>query len=216
MYPRQLAQRKVEESVPSVDRASDCNPSRLTCYCTSVRRRTISSDNETGSTLILALIFLIMVSVLVIAMTSWAVNDLNNTSRFQGASDQMYAAGGATEVAISSARYTYPSTLKGICSGTSSPIPINGFYIQDWCSTTQYVSLSVTREVTLTACLMASANTSLTGPCQTTSGPVPTLLTAVVDFDDHTVTESPGRQNCTALYPVNCGASMSIVSWNML
>ena len=164
---------------------------------------------ESGSVLLLALLFLVMVSLILVSLGSWATNDLNNTSRFQSASSELYGAGGATEVAIRAARYTYtyPSESGTICPGTTEPIPINGYYFEDWCVTVTNISLSVTRQVTLTACVVPSSSSSLTGPCQSP------LLTVVVDFDDHTPNESPGRQNCTATSTLSCGAGMRLVSW---
>ncbi len=162
----------------------------------------------------LSLVFLVVVSLVMVALASWAVNDLNNTHGFRGASTKLYAAGGATEVAIDAMRYTYSSTTNGPCLGTPSPIQINGYFIEDWCQVTFNVSPTATREVTFTACLMPSATSSLEGdtPCTVNGAIVPALMTAVVDFDDHTLGENPGNPNCTATNTV-CGQSMTLMSW---
>jgi len=149
----------------------------------------------------------------VVALASWATNDLNNTKNFGSASTRLYAAGGATEIAIDAMRYNYTSTSDGPCLGTPNPVSINGFSVEDWCHVTTDVSPTATRQITITACLM-SVSGSLQGvdPCTVNGTVVPTLLTAVVDFNDHTITENPANPNCTETNPI-CGTSMTLVSW---
>ena len=67
--------------------------------------------DETGAVLVLALIFLLVAGVIIGSLVSWSSNDLLNTSNLQGARSLAYSAGGATDVAIQSARYTSPDSL---------------------------------------------------------------------------------------------------------
>ena len=64
-----------------------------------------SSDrSETGSSLILALIFIVVVSILVGAVSSMAMNDLNNTTQFNSATTLDYTATSVANLAIQSVR----------------------------------------------------------------------------------------------------------------
>jgi hypothetical protein len=67
--------------------------------------------DETGAVLVLALIFLLVAGVIIGSLVSWSSNDLLNTGNLQGGRSLVYSAGGATDVAIQSARYTPPDSL---------------------------------------------------------------------------------------------------------
>ena len=67
--------------------------------------------DETGAVLVLALVFLGVAGVIIGSLVTWSSNDLLNTSNLQGARSLAYSAGGATDVAIQSARYTSPDSL---------------------------------------------------------------------------------------------------------
>jgi hypothetical protein len=188
----------------------------------------IEARGETGAVLILVMIFLVVVSVLVGTLSSWAINDLNNVAAFQNNGSKLYAAGGATQVAIRSSRYTLPSCLNGsttscsyVCPSSATPVLINGLYIQDWCAITIDLG-ATTRQVVLSACLMPSSSSSLTGfdsstgECKIygTSTEVPVLLTATVDFDDNPPNATPATPPCTSVANEStCGLKMTIVSW---
>lgn len=166
--------------------------------------------NDEGSILIITFLFLIMVSLIVVTLSSWTSNGLNNTVRFKKAANELYSADGVTQIAIRSARYTYPTSLSEVCPGTPNPIEIDGVSVQVWCSTVDNVGVYITRQTTLTACL---TNSQLTGACTTSAGNVPQLLVATVDFDDATVNSNPYNPNCSSSNQSTCGAAMTIVSW---
>ena len=177
-----------------------------------------SRPTDEGSVLIITFIFLILVSLVVTTLSSWAANGLNNSLRFQASANQLYAASGATQVAMRAARYTFPTSSSEVCPGTPSPLLINGVYIQVWCQNQPLASgftingSAFTRETTLSACLMPSGSAQLTGVCTTSSGAVPQLLVAVVYYDD---VESNvfNPYNCTATYQSTCGVAMQVFSW---
>src|ERR1700691_720886 len=82
--------------------------------------------SEAGSSMILALVYIVAISLVVGALASWVMNDLNNTVHFQSASDRDYAATAAADIAISNIRYapyqsqTPPSTT-GNCWAPAAP-----------------------------------------------------------------------------------------------
>ena len=86
---------------------------RTTCDTNVGRGPSRRQASERGSSLILALVYIVSVSLIVGALADWAMNDINNTTHFQTASSLDNAVSGATEVAIQSMRYypQYPATL---------------------------------------------------------------------------------------------------------
>lgn len=180
-------------------------------------RRDSHLDDD-GSVLIITFIFLILVSLVVATLSSWAVNGLNNTGHFQTSTNELYAANGATQVAMRAARYTYPASTSQVCPGTLNPIQINGTYVQVWCQNQAQTSgftingAAFTRKTTLTACLMSSESSQLTGVCTTSAGNVRQLLVAVVYYDD-VVSTTFNPYNCTPTYQSTCGVAMRVFSW---
>jgi hypothetical protein len=171
------------------------------------------------------LVFFLAVAVIAGAMSSWAINDLNNVARFRSAGSELYAADGATQVAIRASRYTYPTcAVNGTtpcagskCPGTATPLSINNYIIQDWCATT--LNVQGLRQVALTACLLQSSTDNLSGldvngNCLINGTTQPALLTAVVDFNDNPPPANPADLNCTSTSQSTCGlGDMTIISW---
>jgi hypothetical protein len=182
-------------------------------------------QDESGSVLILAMAFLLAISLIVGALANWAMNDLNNTTKFNTSSSLHYAATSAIQVAIQSIRYSplMPQTQSpalNYCwtpqSGYVSQLSnFDGFTVAVWCSTVQTLSSARTRVVTLIAC------TSILNPNNTTSS-LPTvqaaasacqaspLLTARVAFDDYpSAGGAPLSLTCTTW----CGQGATTELW---
>ena len=183
--------------------------------------------DERGSSLILALVYIVSVSLIVGALADWAMNDLNNTSHFQNASLMDNAVSGATEVAIQSMRYNpFPVsqtdlTTSGFAncwsylpSGTyASDVTINkSDLVAVWCSTAQNLKSPNTRVVTFIACPETAANVAsgsvatAMGMCQSR----PTLK-AVVTFDDYP--SGGGGLLTQTCIPPNCGYAATTNQW---
>ncbi len=150
---------------------------------------------ETGAILILALIYILTISLIVIALSTWATNNLNNTAHFTSARLMNYSASNATELAIQNIRYaplvdpgqtllaannptdTNPSYCWG--NGAPSHLLTDAFDMAVWCSTVQYLGAAPrTRVVTFSTCLATVSNTSCA---------LNPLLQAVVSFNDYAV-----------------------------
>jgi hypothetical protein len=171
--------------------------------------------DEAGAVLVLALVFLIVVGAIVGSLTTWTMNDLNNTSHFTSARSLQYAANSATEVAIQSIRYnpllgtdqTLNASPPSYCWGnaTTPALPaIDGENFAVWCSTTWNPSSSQTRVVTFSTCLVTSTETAAS--CAASP-----FLQAVVSFDDY---PSGGTaEYATAPCVVYCGTNMTVISW---
>lgn len=175
------------------------------------------TGDEAGSSLILALVYIVSISLIVGALADWTMNDLTNTTHFKNASQLDYAVSSAAEVAVQSIRYAPllgPNDTQYPTSGTvsycwsppdgssTSNLPTNGYDITVWCSETQNLASSATRVVTIYACESSvSASACVSGD----------LLTAEVTFDDY----PPGgaatlTQTCTAGV---CGQGATTNEW---
>ena len=178
--------------------------------------------------MILALVFIVVVSVVGLALTSWASNDLNNSTKFSSVSSLRYAASSVTDVAIQTIRYnplpaaTPPSltpTGFGVCwtptSGSVSQLTISAgtvtgtttisipITITVWCNTTENLDSPNTRVVTVKACKGSNSNSACTP-----------VLQAVVAYDDYPITGLPALpQQCNLITPPSCGEGMTLQSW---
>lgn len=197
-----------------------------------------SSRNESGAVLLLALAYIVAVGMIVGALADWAMNDLNNTTKFNAASELSYAVSSVTTTAIQSIRYaplpsTPTSSEYGVNGGAGQPtglgncwtpaanspasqLTIDTYTVAVWCNTVINLSQATTRTVTLYACLssltsasLSSAVTQAQQSCQNSP-----LLTAVVIFDDY---PSGGGLLLTSqcnLAVGQCGEGQTLVSWN--
>jgi hypothetical protein len=172
---------------------------------------------EEGAILMLALAYLVAVSLVVALLSTWATNDLNNSKTFSSANSLTLAATDMTDAAIQYVRYN-PLISTSQLADQSSPVvgcwgpdvsledipDINGDQIAVWCSTIWDPSSEATRTVTFDACPITVSTASCTG--------TNTTLTAVVQFDDYppAPTKSAPIQ---VLCSVWCGTGMTIAQW---
>lgn len=174
-------------------------------------------ESERGAVLILALVYIVVIGLTVAALTNWASNDLNNTTKFQDASSEHYALSSAMDTAIESERYApvptnpgsgqYGGTPLGECwqpaSGTYQ-ITVNNYSIAVWCTAEINLSSSSTRTLTAYACPSSLSSSA----CEAAPS-----LTAVVTYDDY---PDPAGTQLTSQCNVNggqCGYSETLVSW---
>jgi len=173
--------------------------------------------DETGASLILALIFLVVVSLIVLSMATWTSTGLNASARFTAAQSIVSTANSATEVAVQSARYNFQSStidasppVPCLPSGFNTPIVPNGQSLSTWCST-QWNPLSAsTRKVAFYTCLSAITTASA---CATRP-----LLLAIVTYNDFPIggnyescapTTSPTPPSGVS----SCGTGMVVDTW---
>lgn len=181
------------------------------------RHREFRAD-EAGAILVLALVYIIVISAIVAALSTWALNDLNNTTQFSSARNTDYSANSATDLAINSIRTNPiswsledpsppnpPNTLPTNCWGaqnTTSSLTTDGVAMSAWCSTFQNLASPDTRVVTISTCKSSESATAC--------GKDP-LLQAVVTFDDYPSGGGPLlTQQCTT----TCGDGAILNGWN--
>ena len=175
---------------------------RSTWLCRACSKRAVprvaegrgNGRNDTGATLILALLFLVVIGLLVGGLASWTANNLTDAVTFQNARSSELALNSATQLAIQNIRYqpllnagqTLNANPPSYCWGagpTSQTPPTQGPTVEVWCSTTWDAAgssittpsgsaITSTREVTITACLTSvttNVNTCVASPGPTDS-----------------------------------------------
>src|SRR5579863_3282242 len=73
------------------------------------QRRPGRAKGEEGASLLLALIFLVVISLVIISTVGWAGNDIRLTANFQDAQQFEAAANNATEAAVQYVRFNFLS-----------------------------------------------------------------------------------------------------------
>jgi hypothetical protein len=177
------------------------------------------SQDDTGSSLILAMVMLIVVGSIVMGLTSMASNDLNNTTHFKSAQAMDSTLNTAAETALSNIRYNFePQTLNvsppapcwvpaASASGypdaqVATTVDAKSYAVDAWCSTTWAPFSNKTRVVTVSLCPSSvSAISCSAAP----------WLQATVTFDDYASPLSPLESaQCSA----TCGTGMTINGWS--
>jgi hypothetical protein len=183
------------------------------------------SRDDSGAVLVLALVFLVTVSVIVGALTDWVSNDLMNSQSFGATQTLNNEATNAVNLGVQSIRYTpllynaatvTDQTLNAsppsYCWGTG---PSQAFNMNVYCSTIWNPQSASTRKVTVSACPTART-APVTGTASWTSAQntcaASPLLQAIVTFDDYPPTgvSSPNQTQCVTY----CGSTLNINSWN--
>ena len=187
-------------------------------------RHAIAQD-ESGAILILALVFLVAVSLIVAALLTFVGTSLTATASFTNARINETAATNAVNLAIQESRVTFATQMENAFGGSTTssasqpsacwfdsggnpqqPQPIAGQPQYDvWCSMIWQPFSSNTRIVTYSACPSSVSNVVCTA--------APTLQ-VVEDFDDY-----PPGVGVPLVNPVQCnfynycGQSMTQISW---
>jgi hypothetical protein len=174
--------------------------------------------------MILALVYIVAISLVVGALASWVMNDLNNTVHFQSASDRDYAATAAADIAIANIRYapyqtqTPPGTT-GNCwtpavpANTTGPAPIDGYTMAVWCNTYQNSTTLLTRStrtVTFYVCQESTLDLSNAVTAAYDCSQKPLLLVKVV-YDDYPQGEVTGY--LTSVCTNTCGEQATVEDW---
>ena len=167
------------------------------------RRR---ARDESGASLILALVFILVTSVTVLSLSTLASNGLNSVAKFRTPQLARSAVNSAMTTAVDEERYTVtPASVTSppaLCTpSVTIPESNQSYTFAIWCSTTLNLGSKQTRTVTFTACPSTSTQTN----CSSSQ-----LLVAVVIFDDYTY---PVSQILTSYCTKNCGTAEKISSW---
>ncbi len=189
-----------------------------------------SNRSDNGSSLVLALVFLIAVSLIVTTLMFSVQNNLNNATRFSTVQSVQSSAGSATELAIQNLKASFEGqTLFAsppagcLNSAGLTQIALNNHTFNVWCSTMWNPNGSDslwpafgadkpgsdTRMVTIVTCL-----SSVSSAAACASSP---LLQATVSFDDYpSGFGTPVYLPCddvNAASVLTCGSGTIVDSW---
>jgi hypothetical protein len=156
------------------------------------------SRNDTGATLVLALIFMAVTSLIVFALLSWSGNNIANVAAFQDGRAVNYAVNSAMETAVQDVRYS-PTA----CPSTGLVVPSNNVTVNVYCSPNPETEggTAASRVITFKACTSdVSASACASKP----------YLQAVATFDDYSSSSTIGS---SILCSATCGTTMRINSW---
>ncbi|HZU80806.1 MAG TPA: hypothetical protein VE991_12890 [Acidimicrobiales bacterium] len=144
----------------------------------------------------MALIFLVAISLVVVALATQTTNNVKNSVALKGQRSLEFGANSATEIAVQQARYEYsvPSGPNACLSG----LPVNGTTFAVTCSTTYNPASASTRVVAFYTCS--------SGSC----GPSNNLVAAQVSFNDYS---AAGIDSCSVATTASCGTGMAVNSW---
>ncbi len=172
---------------------------------------------ERGASLILAMIFMSVVSLISLALATWATTGLRSTISFTAAQSTVSTANSVAELAVQEVRYHFFSSSlwaqpPASCWDTSgTPSVLNQYGLNNqpmnaWCSTRwSPSSVTTTRRVTIYVCPITFSNSA----CATTP-----FLQVIVSFDDYPA--AGGSLGCNYDNPnewTTCGTYMTINSW---
>ena len=190
-------------------------------------RRTSSVDS--GASLILAMIFMSVVSLISLAMAAWATTGLHSTISFTAAQSTVSTANSVAEVTLQEVRGAfYTNTIWAqppvSCWGPTNWTPldlqgINNSSLTAYCSTAwPYDGSNSRRQVTISICPTPAATPTSADATKCATAP---YLQVVATFDDRPASGS--FPNCNneptyqSSYPTtqwsSCGTFMTINSW---
>jgi hypothetical protein len=181
--------------------------------------------DDQGAVLILALIFLVAVSLIVMALLSWVGTSLTATGAFANERSLESAVTSAMNLAIDSSRYPSVTptnqqwaTLWTQQENASPPVAcfpggtiptIDNEPVEVFCSMQWQPFTAETRTITYSACDEVNGTLPTAPAC----ADAPTLL-AIVVYDDYPTGVTTPYPNPTPCYDTDfCGQSMTQVSW---
>jgi hypothetical protein len=156
-------------------------------------RRSPRTRNETGATLVLALIFTTVIGMVVGSFALVSGNDILNIANFKGSRAALATAEGAVQAQMSAMRYSYATSCPG------SPYTLNNQTVVVTCSVTVNPASSASRVATFTAAPQGQSSLH--------------LITAQVTYDDFS--SSFNKNDClpSTPSPTTCGSAMTVNSW---
>ena len=163
-----------------------------------------TAHDESGAVLILALVFVFVVSLIVLGITEWAGNDLRNTANFAAERSASYATGGATQTAISTVGATPPTeTTSALVSSQSySSLSVTALPVGIPAGTTVVIGTiptTVTQSLTVSSAAQPGATVINVSPFMASAAqPAGTLVNVGV---------------CPGGGPMTIGNSVPVTAW---
>ncbi len=178
-------------------------------------RKVQRRGDEDGSSLLLALLFLAAISVIVLALVSFAENSLADSAKFNTATNVQYSTGAAAQLEIQNLRFSYQATnatATNCTPGNASPVAstatftLNAVKVSVFCTYVSTPTIAQSRVITMYACEEDGA--SYVGAAACVAHP---FLQTQVSFNDYTITD---KNQCTSnANQISCGTSMNVAYW---
>jgi len=184
--------------------------------------------DQSGAVMILALVFLVAVSFIVIALLGWVGTSLTASAKYSDERGTETAATSAVNLAIQNTRYTFSSAMVNAsppvqCWGSTS-VPNASSYsdtsnnksVDVWCSMVwqPFSQTAQTRTITYSACLDATPSSPSPSAAACAANPI---LQVVVAFDDYppgaAIVPNDHPVPCTTPPNGFCGESLTQQSW---
>jgi hypothetical protein len=191
------------------------------------RRHVGTSERDRGTALILALVFLLVVSVVILALSNFAVEAGTNTTNLRTQRSIETAAENAATAAMQNVRTNYgatnyetvssgvvvPPTPKsclpsGLSPSLVTPYGTDSSALVAWCMGYPYPSSIPTRVVDIFVC-----GGSVSGSACVANGNSSTILQAEVGIND--LVAGSSSTTCPTTSPTQCGLSASITTWDI-
>ena len=190
-------------------------------------RSATPADDESGAILVLALVFLVAVSLIVTGLLTFVGTSLSATGTFQNERNVEYALTDAVNLAIQNTRYQFDAGSPTPFLNNPSPelcatysVPNETVSVDAYCSMVWQPFSANTRVFTYVAC-PAPAQSVATSAEDCAAQP---LLQDIVAFYDYptggAASPSPNPTPCTPIQPINgspgngsCGETMTQISW---
>ncbi len=183
----------------------------------STRAAQARGTDESGAILVLALVFLVAVSLIVTALLTWMGTSLSATGSFTFERNVEYAATDAVNLAIQNTRFSFdvgsPTPfLNNATPEACAAYTTSGQSVDVYCSMLWQPYSANTRVFTYSACSAGSPSDASPADCAAKP-----LLQAIVAFDDYPPGVAAPSPNPTPCQPISkngsCGLSMTQVSW---
>ena len=188
------------------------------------------SGDESGAILILALVFLVAVSLIVTGLLTWVGTSLSATGTFQNERNVELGLTNGVNLAIHNTRYQFdagsPTPFLNnpspeLCGTYQIPNESSNNLVNVYCSMIWQPFSANTRVFTYSACAYTATPTSSTPAADCAAQP---SLQDIVAFYDYptggAASPSPNPTPCTPIQPINnspgngsCGETMTQVSW---
>jgi hypothetical protein len=187
------------------------------------------SDDESGAVLILALVFLVAVSLIVTALLTWVGTSLSATGTFQNERNVELALTDGVNLAIQNTRFQFdtgsPTAFLNnpspeLCATYQVPAEASNNFVNVYCSMVWQPFSANTRVFTYSACAYTTTPTSSTPAADCAAQPQLQDIVAFYDYPPGAASPSPNPTPCTPIQSINnspgngsCGETMTQVSW---
>jgi Tfp pilus assembly protein PilX len=164
-----------------------------------------SRRGEDGASLIIALVFVLLISLILLAIVTLSGTNIVNTTNLQNERALEYSAEGGVQAALQSVRYVTASQTSAFCANSPAlqpPTPISSTVV------CQFAKLTYARVLTFEACDVTVSSSN----CANNVNKADVLTATVLISDVASGCTSGGSPGCYNP-PSTSGTSVTVESW---